>query len=68
METKRVSKVQPGATLYEVAAGTTVGQARKVTRPVKIIRIVDGGAIVSWNGNAPAFWPDRSLKRLRKNP
>jgi hypothetical protein len=42
--------------------------SRMGTWRVRILEIKDGGAMVSWNGNGPEFYPRRRIERLRRKP
>ena len=62
-----IKKIQPGDVLYDahlVGMGNTTMRTLAVFT-VRIMRVAENGAWVSWNGNPERFYSERSLKKLR---
>lgn len=62
----KLEKIEPGMTLYDrhkyKMGNTAIRTIGEWT--VKVLELVDGGAMVSWNGNRPQFYGRRQLEAL----
>lgn len=66
----KYEQVKAGDVLFDChryRMGNTT-MSRMGTWLVTVLEIKDGGAMVSWNGNRPEFYPRHRVERLRRKP